>query len=161
MSVSVTGTTSLEPFLQPRPGEPIGTLIGLAGLAGDASGGTASLLWVLGSFIYVFRAVTLRLVVGVGETVHMEISTGYADAAADDIVGKTQEVPAAGAGLDSYAEWEPPQVYCTPRDRSVAIIIELLNPGAGITMTASFRALVFPEGALQTTPTSALARFLL
>lgn len=160
MSVSVVGNLSLEPFLTPSIGEPLGTLIGTATLDGDATGGTQIITWTLGSFVYVVRMVSARIVAGATVPLHLQISTGYAAGGVSEAFTHSQDQVASGAGLASGATFIPPSIFCNPRENAVSVSVELLNVNT-IRVLAAFRALVFPENVLQVADPAVLARFII
>lgn len=159
MTITAVGETSLEPFVTPAVGEPLGTLIGVGTVTGDASAGRQELRWTLGAFVYVFRMLSVRMVAGAGGLVNLRFSTGYIAGGAGEDYIDSFDLPADATGRAGHT-FIPASIFCVPRDTDVVIIITTPNQNT-IVMNCAFRALVFPENVLQVADPALLARFII
>lgn len=158
MSVTTTGAFTLEPFLNPGPGEPLGTLVGAGSSAGDGTGGSNAITWNLGDFVYVLRGLSAGHNSSTDKVLNLRFNTGYQVGGFDETLGKTATATAI-TGLTTFIEWTPPSIFIQPRDATVEISAQMGNVNL-ITLVAAFRALVFPQNILQVADPSILAQFI-
>lgn len=120
-----------------------------------------SISWTLGAFVYLVRLISARMTAVAATDINLALQTGYQPGGTTEQFGQSFATPAVGTGETGFVSFIPPSIYAQPQDVDVLITIVASNPGAAVTFTGSFRALVFPENTLQFTDPSLLARFLI
>jgi len=158
MSVGAAGSQRLEPFASRGSFDPVGTLIGVGQVTGDASGGTLSIFYVLDpNFAYIVRGVGLSSAIVASSTANIDITTGVLLDTFIERYGETFSLPSS-LSLENFATYRPPPLLILPQQSPT--IIGLVDNSLNKTLRVSFRALEFERLVLVNTPPEVIARFL-
>jgi len=141
MAISVAGEFILDPFDRVDPGDPIGQMVGVAAVVGDATGGQADVTFTLpDQFAYVFLAMSTFTNRGATNGHHYRLVTGLRVNAVDERMEFTVSAPTINSREGSV--FEPPKFITLPGPVVPSLVIDVVNT-VGVTLIGNFRALVF------------------
>lgn len=113
MAVAAAGVTKLNPFFRTGPGDPIGQLIGIVFVTGDATGGMATLSITFPSNMAILmQGGNIHGGLGADQDMHLGFSTGIVIDGASDSWLKTGLAVSAG-GFEALT-YEPPRFLILP-----------------------------------------------
>ena len=160
MAITTAGSLRLEPYRQATPADPLGSLIGTASSAGDASGGNHTITWDLpNTFFYVLRTVGANSNLITGQPVEFHVTTGVV---LDNVSEVYVEVNDGVTGVTNFSAImkEPSFLWRPPAASSPSIKTFTANVGVGKVFNGACRLMIWPSDVLQVVPIEFMAKYL-
>lgn len=141
MGIFVAGEFSIDPFDRAVDGDPIGQMVGVGSVTGNASGGVAQVSFTLPqNFAYVVLAMGFTSTLG-ATAVHLyRLVTGLRVNGLDERYGSSIEALSVAGTEES--QFIPPKMISLPGPVVPTMFLSIANV-LGDTSVVDFRALVF------------------
>lgn len=159
MSVDVTGTIRMNPFPRVGAADPLGQMIGVGTITGDATGGHQRVNWSLPTQnVYIVQSLTAESLVGADREHFYQYGTGVTL----DGIGEVYGTGILGIFIQLRVRtfWEPPRfMSLASAGGTIDLFCEQANVNAEV-FNARMRALVWERNAFLTVSPSQFVGFL-